>query len=142
MKGRAQVALLDDGRLHLNDGPIDLIVFVDDAEWLRKPAFEVAINRFSTILDELCEELSYLRAPSDDGRSLPKGLAYLIPFANKEKEWTAVQLKEFNYDMLAQLSRQAAVVFNEPKYLKTYQKFYASDQSSDRSILQYGLVVF
>lgn len=74
MKGRAQVALLDDGRLHLNDGPIDLIVFVDDAEWLRKPAFEVAINRFSTILDELCEELSYLRAPSDDGRSLPCGV--------------------------------------------------------------------
>ncbi len=32
MRGRAQVALLDDGHLHLNDGPIDLIVFVDDAE--------------------------------------------------------------------------------------------------------------
>lgn len=79
---------------------------------------------------------------SDDGRSLRKGLDYLMPFANKEKEWTAVQLKEFNYDMLALLTRQAAVVYNEPKYFKVYQKFYATDQNTDRSILQNGIVAF
>lgn len=74
MTRRAQVAMLDDGRLHLNDGPIDLIVFVDDAERLRKLAFEAAIGRFSTILDELCEELSYLRSPSDSARPRPRGV--------------------------------------------------------------------
>lgn len=79
---------------------------------------------------------------SDDGRSLRKGLEYLIPYANKEKEWTAVQLKDFNYDMLAQIARQAAIAYAEPAYLQVYKKFYATDQQSDRSILQYGLVVF
>ncbi len=77
-----------------------------------------------------------------DGRSLRKGLDFLIPYANNEKEWKWVQLKEFKHDMLAQLSRQAAVTYNDPKYLKVYQKFYATDQSSDRSILQFGIVSF
>lgn len=73
MKGRAQATLLDDGRLHLNDGPIDLIVFVGDAAGARKVAFQAAMDRFSTVLDELCEELSYLRSPSNGGRPLPRG---------------------------------------------------------------------
>lgn len=77
-----------------------------------------------------------------DGRSIRKGLDYLLPFANKEQVWKEVQLKEFNYDMPAQLSRHAEVVYKDPKILKIYQKFYDSDQSSDRNILQYGFVSF
>lgn len=73
MRRRAQAAMLDDGRLHLNDGPIDLIIFVDEVERLKKIAFDAATVRFVTILDELCEELSYLRSPSSDERPFPCG---------------------------------------------------------------------
>lgn len=74
MKRRAQAAVLGDGRLHLNDGPIDLIIFVDDSERFKEVAFNAAAARFATILDELCEELPYLRSPSGDGRPLPRGV--------------------------------------------------------------------
>lgn len=73
MKRRAQAAVLSDGRLHLNDGPIDLILFVDEDRH-RRSAFDAAFARFATILDELCAELSYLRSPSDAGRPFPRGV--------------------------------------------------------------------
>ena len=48
-------------RLHLQDGPIDLIVLAegDDAD----AAYRAASRRFASILDELCAELPLLRAP-------------------------------------------------------------------------------
>ena len=68
---RMQVAMLPDGkRLHLQDGPIDLIVGADGAADHVKRAYEVAEIRFSTILDELCTELPLLRRPTE---RLPEG---------------------------------------------------------------------
>ena len=59
---RMQVAMLPDGkRLHLQDGPIDLVIGVEAAPDHIARAFEIAEIRFSTILDELCTELSLLR---------------------------------------------------------------------------------
>lgn len=57
-----QAAFLPDGRrLHLQHGPIDLIL---DAEGPgRAAAFEAAIRRFDTVLEELVAELPLLRAP-------------------------------------------------------------------------------
>lgn len=57
-----QVAFLPDGRrLHLNHGPIDLIV---DAEGPgRAAALRAAVERFDTILQELVDELPELRRP-------------------------------------------------------------------------------
>ncbi len=68
---RMQAQMLPDGkRLHLQDGPIDLIVGADgDPEHVTR-AYEVAQIRFSTILDELCTELFLLRQPTD---RLPDG---------------------------------------------------------------------
>ena len=60
-----QAAMLADGkRLHLNHGPIDLIIeaFGDYAEV--DAAYSQAKVRFATILTELVEELGALRAPS------------------------------------------------------------------------------
>lgn len=60
-----QAAMLADGkRLHLNHGPIDLIIeaFGDYAEV--EAAYSQAKVRFATILTELVEELAALRAPS------------------------------------------------------------------------------
>jgi ApbE superfamily uncharacterized protein (UPF0280 family) len=57
-----QVQMLPDGkRLHLQDGPIDLIVGADGDPAHVARAFDVAQIRFSTILDELCSELFLLR---------------------------------------------------------------------------------
>src|SRR5882724_6208532 len=66
MNQRAQIRLLPDGRrLHLQDGPIDLIVeaFGDPGEI--NAAYRAAAKRFVTVLDELCTELRVLRNPAD-----------------------------------------------------------------------------
>lgn len=56
MRG-AQAHMLPDGRrLHLNHGPIDLIVEADDPA-----AYEAACKRFAPLLDELVCELKLLR---------------------------------------------------------------------------------
>jgi len=60
MSAGPSAALLPDGnRLHLQHGPIDLVIGVDGK--FRQQAFEAATARFETILDELVEELSLLR---------------------------------------------------------------------------------
>ncbi|MGA9812370.1 MAG: UPF0280 family protein [Terriglobales bacterium] len=74
MKARAQIRLLEDGRrLHLNDGPIDLIVeaFGESAEI--DAAYRVAAERFATVLDELCGELHFLRRVAQTNGPLPSG---------------------------------------------------------------------
>jgi len=58
---RMEARLLPDGqRLHLHDGPIDLII---GAEGAREPAYAAAMQRFASILDELAVELPLLRQP-------------------------------------------------------------------------------
>jgi ApbE superfamily uncharacterized protein (UPF0280 family) len=62
MARRAQIALLPDGRrLHLQDGPIDLIVEAFGVVGEEHVAYAAAARRFVTILDELCGELPLLR---------------------------------------------------------------------------------
>ncbi len=62
---RAQVRMLPDGRrLHLQDGPIDLIVEAAGAPAAVVVAYRAAAARFRFVLDELCMELAELRAPA------------------------------------------------------------------------------
>ncbi len=62
MNHRAQIRWLPDGyRLHLQDGPIDLIVEAFGAAGEVKAAYRAACERFATVLDELCAELPLLR---------------------------------------------------------------------------------
>jgi ApbE superfamily uncharacterized protein (UPF0280 family) len=63
MNPRLQAAILPDGRLHLHDGPIDLIVSADGPGAARRDAYRAATRRFATVLDELCAELPLLRSP-------------------------------------------------------------------------------
>jgi ApbE superfamily uncharacterized protein (UPF0280 family) len=66
MKRLPQIALLPDGkRLHLQDGPIDLIVEAKGAAADIRAAYEAAARRFTGLLDELCEELTELRSAAD-----------------------------------------------------------------------------
>lgn len=61
---RMQARLLPGGRrLHLHDGPIDLIIGAEGAAQEVARAHEAAAARFETVLDELCAELPLLRQP-------------------------------------------------------------------------------
>jgi len=59
-----QAWALPDGRLHLQHGPIDLILGVSADPAAKAAAFRAATVRFATVLDELCAELAGLRAPA------------------------------------------------------------------------------
>lgn len=63
MGGRPQRALLEDGRLHLQHGPIDLVIGADGAVDEVARAYDQAARRFETVLDRLVEELPVLRMP-------------------------------------------------------------------------------
>jgi len=65
MRERAQIRLLPDGRrLHLRDGPIDLIVEAFGVPREINAGYRGAADRFMTVLDELCGELRLLRRPA------------------------------------------------------------------------------
>ncbi|WP_170464846.1 UPF0280 family protein [Ruegeria arenilitoris] len=57
-------------RLHLQHGPIDLIV---EAEGAREIAFEAALARFQTILQGLVDELPLLKTPMTPDSPHPQG---------------------------------------------------------------------
>jgi ApbE superfamily uncharacterized protein (UPF0280 family) len=71
---RAQARLLPDGRrLHLQDGPIDLIIEAFGSRDDLRSAYRAAVRRFESVLDELCSELSLLRQPARWNSPSPKG---------------------------------------------------------------------
>ncbi|MFG1344227.1 UPF0280 family protein [Xanthobacter autotrophicus DSM 431] len=63
-----QAALLSDGRrLHLQDGPIDLVIEANGDEAAVRAAYHDAVARFTGLLDALCDELELLRHPAQPG---------------------------------------------------------------------------
>jgi ApbE superfamily uncharacterized protein (UPF0280 family) len=69
-----QIRFLADGRrLHLQDGPIDLIVEARGSETNVRAAYDAAARRFTGLLDELCEELPLLRQAADPAWCLLQG---------------------------------------------------------------------
>ena len=69
-----QVAAIAGGRkLHLQHGPIDLIVEADGKPEDVKAAYDRAITAFQSVLTDLCEELNALRRPLDSGCPAPAG---------------------------------------------------------------------
>jgi uncharacterized protein len=65
---RGQARMLDEKRLHLQDGPIDLIVEAHgDADAARR-ARTAATSRFGVVLDQLCAELPLLRSHASEGQ--------------------------------------------------------------------------
>ena len=79
---RAQVKLLPDGRrLHLQDGPIDIVLEAFGAEDQIQAAYQAAAERFVAVLDELCGELPRLRAQAHSGQTAPRGVVARRMFA-------------------------------------------------------------
>ncbi|MHB8216466.1 MAG: UPF0280 family protein [Candidatus Sulfotelmatobacter sp.] len=82
MRERAQITLLPDGRrLHLHDGPIDLVIEAFGAAPAVNVAYSAAAARFATVLDELCCELPLLRQPAQPGGQEPSGVVAKRMFA-------------------------------------------------------------
>src|SRR2546425_10194190 len=74
MKRLPQIALLPDGkRLHLQDGPIDLVIEAKGRDADVRAGYEAAAYRFTGLLDELCAELTELRRPADPVRCMLQG---------------------------------------------------------------------
>jgi ApbE superfamily uncharacterized protein (UPF0280 family) len=70
-----QIALLSDGRrLHLQDGPIDLIVEARGRTHEVRAAYEAAARRFTGLLDELCTELPALRKAANPAACVLNGV--------------------------------------------------------------------
>jgi ApbE superfamily uncharacterized protein (UPF0280 family) len=90
VRGRAQVRVLPDGRrLHLQDGPIDIVLQAFGAEDQIRRSYCAAADRFVTVLDELCSELSVLRVQARFGGREPGGIiarrmvAAVMPYAEE-----------------------------------------------------------
>lgn len=65
--------MLPDGRrLHMHDGPIDLIVEAFGTTAEIDAAYRAAAERFVNVLDELCGELKFLRQPTHVDGPLPQ----------------------------------------------------------------------
>ena len=73
MRAPLQARRLRDGRLHFNDGPIDLIIEAFGERSAVEVAYAEAWRRFQTILDELCAELPLLRAEARPDSPRPRG---------------------------------------------------------------------
>jgi len=71
------------GRLHLQHGPIDLVIGVDGAisleleSYFRTHAYAMANRRFRTILDELVQELPLLKSRAFSGCPMPRSAVAL-----------------------------------------------------------------
>jgi len=62
-----------DDRLHLQHGPIDLIIHVDASEGIRKRLYSAVGKRSRTVLEELVTEMVLLKLPWNSAQSEPKG---------------------------------------------------------------------
>src|SRR6202049_4532538 len=90
VRARAQVRVLPDGRrLHLLDGPIDIVLQAFGAEDQVRRAYSAAADRFIIVLDELCSELPLLREQVRFGGREPSGIiarrmfAAVMPYAEE-----------------------------------------------------------
>lgn len=84
---RYQARLLSCGkRLHLHDGPIDLVIEATGEEPAIRAAYDAAEMRFATVLDELCRELELLRqatAHKPEGATAQRMWRATLPFAQE-----------------------------------------------------------
>ena len=84
------IRLLPDGRrVHLHDGPIDLILEAWGPPAAVRAAHRAAAGRMNGLLDELCDELAILRAPVGTLSPIPTGpiaarmRAAVLPYASQ-----------------------------------------------------------
>jgi len=85
MREPALIRMLPGGpRMHLHDGPIDLILEANGTPHAVSAAYEAAARRFVSILDELCGELPLLRQAARTDSERPRGVVARRMFAAVE----------------------------------------------------------
>jgi ApbE superfamily uncharacterized protein (UPF0280 family) len=85
MREPAVIRMLPDGRrLHMHDGPIDLIIEASGTPQAISTAYKAAARRFVSILDELCSELPLLRNQAQKNSERPRGAVAQRMFAAVE----------------------------------------------------------
>ncbi|WP_375690389.1 UPF0280 family protein [Pseudooceanicola sp. LIPI14-2-Ac024] len=112
-----QAARLPGDRLHLNHGPIDLVIGAEGAG--RDAFFHAAAQRFATILEELVAELPDLRRPDAPP---PSG-----PTARRMQAATAPFAPEFITPMAAVAGAVAEEVLSQAAGMPDLQKAYVND---------------
>lgn len=118
----AVAARLADGRLHLQHGPIDLIIeaFGDRAEV--EQAYAQAIGRFGDILPNLVGELASLRRPLGDAYPLLQG-----PVARRMVEATWPHRSVYITPMAAVAGAVADEMLQAMVHGRTLDKAYVND---------------
>lgn len=97
MTGTPQVALLPDGRrLHLQHGPIDLIIDADGPADAIRTVWQAAEHRFRDILATLVTELPALRSPCP-----PEGMVLRGPVARRMARAVTPHARHFVTPMAA-----------------------------------------
>lgn len=75
-----------------------------------------AFFQTATLAEHTNVDLWHAITPS--GKSLQKGLDFLMPYLLKEKEWTGQQIKPYNFSEAVPFIKQASKKLNHPGYLK------------------------
>ena len=74
-----------------------------------------ALFPLATLAEHVGVDLWHYQTP--DGRSLRRGLDYLLPYADTPpRPWPFEQIKHYDRSEFAPLLRQAALAYDEPKY--------------------------
>ena len=118
-----QISWLAEGkRLHLNHGPIDLVIEAFGREAECRVAYEGAIARFGTILGELVSELAELRRPAG---AEPRGFAG--PTASRMERAVQRFHPEFITPMAAVAGAVADEVMGAMMAVASLDKAYVND---------------
>ncbi|MFZ0955815.1 MAG: UPF0280 family protein, partial [Candidatus Sulfotelmatobacter sp.] len=114
MNTRAQIRWLPDGhRLHLQDGPIDLIVEAFGAANEVEAAYRAGCERFTTVLDELCAELPFLRTPLSGVVQCASGEDVPYPRGAVARRMTAATLPYAAQHFITPMAAVAGAVADE-----------------------------
>ncbi|MEP2978409.1 MAG: UPF0280 family protein [Lentilitoribacter sp.] len=128
---KPSAAILPCGRrLHLQHGPIDLIIGVNQN---RHIAFRAAKYRFDTLLEELVLELGDLKLPLNEGVKTPCGdVAQRMDLACRPHA-----LNEFVTRMAAVAGSVADEIMHVMKHATSFQKAYVNN-GGDIALCLYG----
>jgi ApbE superfamily uncharacterized protein (UPF0280 family) len=118
-QGPTATMLPDGRRLHLNHGPIDLIIEAFGAD--RHISYQQAAHRFQTVLEELVGELKLLREPCQPDRQFKGAIA--------RRMQSAVQcfLPQFITPMAAVAGAVADEILDTMKMSEGLQRIYVNN---------------
>lgn len=118
----SQAGRLSGNRLHLNEGPIDLVIGAEGAPEAIDAAFQRASQRFDGLLGSLVEELPALRTPVSAGRSSVRG-----PVAKRMLDAVQPYADDFITPMAAVAGAVADEICDAISSVEGLRKIYVND---------------